>query len=75
MHEAGGIEQNVNRTARFAMSATAEVLRTSSFGHFRNAFALERGEALLIDVGGEYRSTFRAQRRLPRRGRCPLRRR
>ena len=54
MHEAGGIEQDVDLPTRFAMAATAALSRTSSRATSGDAFLGERSEALFVDVGGKH---------------------
>ena len=58
MHEAGGIEQDVDLAGALGHGGDGGGVARIEPGHFRDAFALERGELAFVDVGGEHRRAF-----------------
>ena len=58
MHEACGVEQDIGLAGALGHGGDRGAVAGVEFRHFRNAFALERGELGFVDIGGEHGRPF-----------------
>jgi hypothetical protein len=67
MHEAGGVKQDVDRARALRHRGDRGRVARVEPRHFSDALALQRGQALLVDIGRKNRGSLarKGERRCP----------